>query len=108
LKLNRAQEKEILTDSVGEIEFNQNLSLQKASARYQMLLSVLITLFAFSLGLLFEGNNYGLILAIVTSVITIVVYIAFESEFRTSGRNMKATYKNVKALKRDLNKISKK
>jgi protein-S-isoprenylcysteine O-methyltransferase Ste14 len=104
LKLNNIQEKERLTDAVGEIEFNQNLRLQKASARYQMLLSILITLFAFSLGLLFEGNSYGRVLAIVTAVIIIIVYIAFEREFGTSGTSMKITYKNIKALKRNLNK----
>jgi len=95
--------KESLNDALNQIEFNQNLILQRASARYQLILSVLITLFAFFLGLALQGNKYAPILAVVTAISTIVAYVAFEREFENRQADIGTTFESVNAMKEVIN-----
>ena len=90
-----------------EIEFNQNLILQRASARYQLLLSVLVTLFAFFLGLTLEQTKYALIISISIVVLTIIVYFLYEREFDNRQADIGLSFRSVTEMKESINQSRK-
>ncbi len=75
--------------------------------RYQILLSCLLTLFAFSLGLYVQSNLNNidaLYSAIGLVAIILFVYLKFEGEFRNREADINTTYRSVNAIKKLLNK----
>lgn len=91
--------KEYLNNTINQIQFNQNLMLQRASARYQLLLSVLVTLFAFFLGLSLDGMNYACMITIIIGIVVVLVYIAYEMEFANREADIGLSFRSVAEMK---------